>query len=240
MTSEAAPLLRCERLSIGYGGRALLPPIDLTVHAGEFWAVIGRNGSGKSTWFRTVLGLQAPVGGRVERLAGRGRCAYVAQRLSFDDLWPMSAEEVVGLGLLTRWSFLRPWERGTERIHEALDAVGALDWRHRSFRSLSEGQKQRVLLARMVVSGASLALLDEPTAAMDAVAEREAMALLDNLRRRYGLAVLVVSHHLHATREVADRALFLDPDDGVVVVGTAAEVTHHPAFSARYGGEHAL
>lgn len=227
-------LLRCAGLTLGYGGRALLPPIDLSVRAGEFWAVVGRNGSGKSTWFRTVLGLQAPVAGVVDRCAGKGRYAYVAQRMSFDELWPMTAEEVVTLGLLRRWSFLRP-QAGHARVAEALDAVGATALRHRSFRSLSEGQKQRVLLARMVASGAALALLDEPTAAMDAVAEREAMALLDALRRRFGLAVLVVSHHLEATRAFADRALFLDPDDQAVVVGTAAEVFRHPAFTARYG-----
>ena len=92
-----------------------------------------------------------------------------------------------------------------------------------------------MLLARLVASGAKLALLDEPTAAMDAVAEREAMGLLDNLRRRYGLAVVVVSHHLAATQAIADKALFIDPDDQRVVVGPAQEVFHHTSFLARYG-----
>ena len=228
--AEAPILLRCEALEIGYRGRPLLPPITLDVRAGELWAVIGRNGSGKTTLFRAMLGLTPALGGRVQRLA---EIAYVAQRMSFDELYPVTVAEVVRQGTVRGWGFLRPWRRAS--VDEALDAVGATALADRTFRALSEGQKQRVLLARLVASGAKLALLDEPTAAMDAVAEREAMGLLDNLRKRYGLAVVVVSHHLAATQAIADKALFIDPDDQRVVVGPAQEVFHHTSFLARYG-----
>jgi len=229
-------LLSSRALGVGYAGRPLLPPIDLEVRRGEFWAVVGRNGSGKSTWFRTMLGLHRPLAGRVER-AQDLRLAYVAQRIKFDDLYPIEVREVVAMGRTRGGSFLQPIHPGERAaVDGALEAVGAGDLGARTFRSLSEGQKQRVLLARMIASEADLVFLDEPTAAMDAVAEREAMRLLHDLRDRYGLAMVVVSHYLDVVSKYADKVLFLDPDVQAVVVGTPSEVFDHPAFRARYAG----
>ncbi len=229
-------LLRAERLLVGHAGRPLLPPLDLSVRPGEFWAVVGRNGSGKTTLFRTLLGLQPPVGGRAVWPQGRVRVAWVPQRLDLDPLYPLPVGQVVGMGLDHGWSFLRP--AGAARvaaIRAALAEVDAESLESRLFRSLSEGQKQRVLLARVVASGARLVLLDEPTAAMDAVAQRDAMETLHRVRARHGLAVLMVSHHLPLALRQADRVLFLDPDDAAVLVGTPEDLRAHPLFHARYG-----
>jgi zinc transport system ATP-binding protein len=233
MDRSTGPLIRAQKLVVGHRGRALLPAFDLEVFPGEFWAVLGRNGSGKSTVFRTLLGLLPPVQGSIQRDPAVP-LAYVAQRLSFDDLYPVTVSEVVQMGTIRRgrWWGLSPRH---PQLQEAMAAAGVDVLAHRTFRSLSEGQKQRVLLARMVASGARLAILDEPTAAMDAVAEREAMNLLDGLRSRFGIAVMVVSHHLDEPRRLADRALFLDPDEGRCVSGTPAEVFGHESFRARYG-----
>jgi len=227
-------LLSVRGLLVGYAGRPLLPPIDLDVRCGEFLAVVGRNGSGKTTLFRTLLGLIPAVGGRFERHAGR--VAYVPQRLAFDDLYPVTVADVVAMGTLG------PWTRGAmggramrEATATALEELGAADLAARTFRSLSEGQKQRVLLARVLASGARLVFLDEPTAAMDAVAEAESMALLAHLQERHGMALVVVSHHLAVAFEAASRVLFLDADAAAPVLGTPAEVLRHPAFAARYG-----
>lgn len=228
----SAPLLTCQGLTVGYDGRAILAPIDLSLGRGEFWAVVGRNGSGKTTWFKTLLGLQPPVTGRIDR-PGNAPIAYVPQRSAFDPLYPVPVREVVAMGAERGWSFLRPFATHHERVAQALDAVGAAHLADRTFRSLSEGQKQRVLLARMIASDAKLALLDEPTAAMDAVAEAEAMHLLDDLRKRFDLTVVVVSHHLAAAFAHAGHILFLDPDEGVVV-GTPDEIRASAAYAARY------
>lgn len=224
-------LLQARSLVVGHGGRALLPPLDLEVRCGEFLAVAGRNGSGKTTLFRTLLGLLPAVAGRVERAPGG--VAYVPQRLAFDDLYPVTAGEVVAMGtvppgILSR----RPAAR--DRVATALEEVGAPDLAGRTFRSLSEGQKQKVLLARVLASGAKLVFLDEPTAAMDAVAEREAMALLAHLQERHNMALVVVTHHLAVAFAQADRVLFLDADTPATVLGTPREVAGHPAFTARY------
>ncbi|MFT5681880.1 MAG: zinc transport system ATP-binding protein [Myxococcota bacterium] len=226
--STPAELLRCTDLVVGYGRQPLLPPISLSIGPGEFWAVVGRNGSGKSTWFRTALGLLPAISGTVTHC---GSLAYVAQQRAFDPLYPVTVREVVAMGTMRGWGFLR---RGSD-TSEAMEAVGVTALAEQPFRALSEGQKQRVLLARMITSGARLALLDEPTAAMDAVAEREAMALLVRLQKRYAMSVVVVSHHLPVALGYADRVLFLDRDGGTVVCGTPAEVAADDRFRTRYG-----
>jgi len=229
-------LLHCHDLVVGHSGNALLPPVELELRRGEFWVVLGRNGSGKTTWFKTLLGLYRPIAGQVGYPGGPIDITYVAQRASLDALYPVSARQVVADGTLRGWSFLRPWAGdGASRVQEALESVDAVDLADRTYRSLSEGQKQRILLARMVASGAPLALLDEPTEAMDAVADRAAMELLDGLRARYHLCLVVVTHYLRIARELADKVLFLDPDGQHVIVGTPDEIWAHEAFRARYG-----
>ncbi len=236
-------LLRCEGLLVGYAGRAILPPVDLEIAAGQFLAVVGRNGSGKSTMFKTVLGLLAPVGGSYEWPEGTACRAYVGQRRAFDDLYPLSVGAVVRHGRLRGGRWLGFRRRGdAQEGSESLRSLGVEDLESRTFRSLSEGQKQRVLLARLVASGAQIAFLDEPTAAMDAVAELEAMDQLERLRDEFGMAIVVVSHHLSAVATRADRVLFLDPDCDSVVTGTPQEVFENEHFVHRYGegrtGEH--
>lgn len=200
-------LLRCEGLLVGYGGKALLPAVDLEIASGEFWSVIGRNGSGKSTWFRTLLGLIPPVGGQVVWPNGKVKLTYVAQRIRFDDLIPVSVEQVVAMGLERGWSFLGPRPKMTEKVADALEAVKADHLADRTFRSLSEGQKQRVLLARMVASGAQVALLDEPTAAMDAEGEHEIFQRFRDLKKDR-TAILIT--HRFGTVRMADRIVVID------------------------------
>jgi zinc transport system ATP-binding protein len=225
--------MSCRDLVVGYGGKALLPPISVTLGKGEFWAILGRNGSGKTTWFRTMLGLLPPVGGTVERPPSV-RVSYVPQRTGFDELWPLTAGQVVSLGTERGWSFARP-SRAAAAVKEALALVGAEDLEKRTFRSLSEGQKQRVLLARLAAARPDVAFLDEPTAAMDAVAEREALETLDQIRKHIGVTIAVVSHDLSVARDFAERALFIDRATPVVATGSVSEVFATAAFQARYG-----
>lgn len=161
------------------------------------------------------------------------RVSYVPQRTGFDELWPLTAGQVVALGVERGWSFMRPGPRG--EVREALTLVGAAELEHRTFRSLSEGQKQRVLLARLAAARPDIAFLDEPTAAMDAVAEREALETLDQIRKHVGVTIAVVSHDLSVARDFAQRALFVDRAGPSVVVGSVGDVFSDPAFHARYG-----
>lgn len=225
-------LVSCQQLGVGYRGHTLLPPISMEIEPGDFWAVIGRNGSGKSTWFKTLLGLLPPVSGDLKRKPGL-LPGYVPQRSAFDELYPLTGRQVAAQGLFRGWSFWRFWEGQEAEIARALKEVGADGFAHRPFRSLSEGQKQRVLLARLILGRSEVAFLDEPTAAMDAVAEEEALGQVERIRREHRTAVVVVSHNLEVARKYANKVLYLDRD--LVVVGSVDEIFAHAAFRQRYG-----
>jgi len=234
---ERAPLARCERLVVGRGRTGLLPPIDLAIDPGTLTLVVGRNGAGKSTFARTLLGLLPPVSGRVALRRPDLRLTYVPQRASLDDALPIRARELVAFGQLRGYGFLRPWAARSERdaCDAALTAASASDLAQLPLRDLSEGQKQRVLFARLIASDAELALLDEPTAAMDPAAQRAAFEQLTKLAKERGMGLVVISHALGVALEHATHVLFLDRDHGVVVYGEKEEALLHPELRRHYG-----
>jgi zinc transport system ATP-binding protein len=232
--SEVA--LRLDGLVIGYQGRPLLPALSAEVRPGELWALIGRNGSGKSTLLRTLLGLLAPVGGRLSW--GRSaRVAFVPQRGDHEDAMPARAIDMVRSGVDRGWSFVDPFFVGRRReaIRAALHETHADALADEVFATLSEGQKQRVWLARALASSPSVILLDEPTSALDAVAEREAFELLDRLRRERGLALVLASHHMAFVPRFATHAVLVDRDDQVALAGPIAEVLGSATYRKHYG-----
>jgi ABC-type Mn2+/Zn2+ transport system ATPase subunit len=184
-----------------------------------------------------VLGLLRPVAGQVRRDPGNLPLAYVPQRTSYDPIVPLQAETVVRMGLERDRSLLVPGfaRRREHRVAEAMAAAGAADLAGRCFRTLSEGQKQKILLARVLVGRPALAFFDEPTAAMDVVSEAEALEQLDDLRRECGIGLVVVSHFLRVAARYADQVLFLDREGAVALDGPPKEVFAHPAFTRRYG-----
>jgi zinc transport system ATP-binding protein len=234
--APAAPLLRLRALEVGYGGRALLPPISFEVRPGELWALVGPNGGGKSTLLGTVVGLLPPVGGGVDRPSG-AVVGYVPQRTSVDMAVPARVIDLVRGGHDRGLSFLSPLHplRGRAAVARAMAETRTEALAHQRFAALSEGQKQRVLLARALVGDPRLLVLDEPTSAMDLGAERAVFELLERLRRERDLAVIVVGHHLPVLLGRATHVALVDQDEGLAVTGPVHEVTRSPAFLARFG-----
>lgn len=228
-------LLSCRGLVVGHGSRPILPPIDLEVRTGQAWAVIGPNGSGKTTLLRTVLGLIPLLGGELQR--PRRGIGYVPQRSAMDAEVPARVIDLVRAGAERGWSFVNPlWMLGArDRVQRALvdtatEALCREPWQH-----LSEGQKQRVLMAQALAGDPDLLVLDEPTSAMDLHAERSVFQLLGQLRRTRSLAVLMVGHNLSLLARHATHALLVDKDQGVAIAGTVAEIAASPAWAVRYG-----
>ena len=144
---------------------------------------------------------------------------------------------MVSWGLQSGWSFLAPQRGARAACERALAQAGVPDLGERFFPTLSEGQKQRVLLARLLAARPQIGFLDEPTAAMDAVAEEQAIAQLAGLAREQGLAVVLISHVLGLAGRFADEVVFLDRDDGVIAHGAPAEVFAHPSFRRQFGAQ---
>ncbi len=237
---DRGPLLRLVGCAVGYGGRAILSGIDLEVRPGDFLAVVGPNGGGKTTLLRTLLGILPPVAGRREQ-PGPLRVGYVPQRDQVDALWPLSAGDVALMGRVPLAGPGRPLRAADrERARAALARVGLGDLDGRSFRTLSGGQRQRTLIARALAADPELLALDEPTSGMDPAAELGAMDLLRDLQRGGPLAVVMVSHRLEAVANSARTLAFADQERGLWRVGPLEEMLEPRALSALYGREMAV
>jgi zinc transport system ATP-binding protein len=233
--STSNPLLLLRGLRVGYGGRPLLPAVDVDVDPGELWALLGRNGSGKSTLLRTLIGLLPPVEGEVvpspDVVIG-----YVPQRSELDLSVPSRVKDVVRTGSDTGWSFLRPFDRAAnDAVERAMADMRVDTLANRPFAELSEGQKQRVLVARALVAQPSLLVLDEPTSAMDKKNERAVLQLLEDLVVNRRLALVVVTHHLAWAAEAATHLVYADKDEGTAIAGVAQTVLTAPVFVRDFG-----
>ena len=230
-------VLALRGLEVGYHeGKPLLPALDLEIRAGELWALVGPNGAGKTTLLRTVLGLQPGLGGAVQWIDG-AEVGYVPQRARLATDVPARVLDVVRGGQDRGWSFVNPlFRRGRrEAVRRAMADCRIEALATQQFSSLSEGQKQRVLMARALVSDPRVLVLDEPTSAMDMASEHDTFELIEALRRERDLAVLLVSHHLPVVAEFATHVLLLDRECDLVLDGPIEEVAEHQVCRARYG-----
>lgn len=197
-----------------YGGEPVLEDVTTTVPAGKITGVVGPNGGGKTTFVRLALGLLKPDRGEVrvlERAPEQARhlIGYVPQHFSFDPQFPVSVNEVLLTGRLGRggrWAFYRRADR--ERVAAALSEVELEGLGHRPLSTLSGGQRQRALIARALVVDPELLLLDEPTANVDPVTQRELYTLLHRLAQR--LTVVMVTHDMNLVSEGVDRVLCIN------------------------------
>jgi len=235
LTRSAAPdpLIRLRGASLGYGGRPLLPPIDLELRRGEFLALVGPNGSGKTTVLRALLGLIRPISGTVEQVPPLERVGYVPQRKTLDTGWPLRTLDVVQMGLFDRVGLLR--QPGPEHRAEALRAlasVGLEEVAERRYDALSGGQKQRVLIARALAGRPSVLMLDEPTAGMDLPSTGSILSLLARLHRE-GLTVILVTHQLNEVANTTERVALLTKHG--LRVGTNREILTAENLTALFG-----
>ena len=234
----AAPAIRFHNVTLGYGDRPAVHHLDGTVTAGSLTAVIGPNGSGKSTLLKGIIGQLRPLGGSIE-VAGiaPGEIAYLPQQATIDRGFPIDVSELVALGL---WSRLGAW-RGLsavdrDRIAAALAAVGLKGFERRGIDTLSGGQLQRALFARVLVQDSSLILLDEPFAAIDA---RTCADLMEVIQRWHGerRTVVAVLHDFEMVRERFPSSLLLARE--VVAWGdTSIVLTSANLNKARAMSEH--
>jgi ABC-type Mn2+/Zn2+ transport system ATPase subunit len=234
--SGAPPLLALRGATIGYGRTSMLAGIDLGVAPGDFLAVVGPNGGGKTTLLRTLLGALPLLGGRRE-VPRPVRIGYVPQRDQVDAIWPLTAGEVVLMGRTAALGPLRrPGADDRRTAAEALARVGIAELARRFYGELSGGQRQRTLIARALAARPELLAVDEPTNGMDPAAELATMDVLRDLHAAgHGLAVVMVSHRLDAVANYARTLAFVDKDQRLFRVGPLAEMLRPEPLSALYG-----
>jgi manganese/zinc/iron transport system ATP- binding protein len=238
--SETTPLLEFHDVSVAYGRRPVLWNVDLTIDRPCLFGIIGPNGAGKSTLLKAALGLVPLVGGRI-RFAGesieraRGRVGYVPQRETVDWDFPVTVMDVVLMGTYARlgW-FRRPGRPERAAARESLDRVGLADLAGRQIGRLSGGQQQRVFLARALAQDATIYLLDEPLAGVDAASQEQIFAVLAGLRAA-GRLVVVVHHDLRTAAAWFDAVALVDRR--LVAAGPTAAVLTPDNLRRTYAGE---
>jgi len=200
------PLVEFKGAALGYGRRAVVTGVDLTVARGDFLGVLGPNGAGKSTILKTMLGLIRPLKGQVKRHGGSGapRFGYVPQKEKLDVIYPLSAREVAAMGTYRRFEFFARLRGPTQKdlVSRSLKECGALELAERRYSDLSGGQRQRVLIARALATEPELLVLDEPLAGIDVSTQKALLRLFKGFKEQKRLTVLMVSHRLQAERDL--------------------------------------
>ena len=222
--------LTCENLSLGYEGTEIVSGLNFTVSAGDYLCVVGENGSGKSTLVKTILGLTAPVSGRVIWGDGltRTEIGYLPQQTAVQRDFPASVWEIVLSGCLSRNGF-RPFYSAEDRktAMRNLERLGLAASKDKCYRDLSGGQQQRVLLARALCATQRLLLLDEPVSGLDPVVTAELYRLIESLNQE-GITVVMISHDIPSAVRYASHILHIGK---AVFFGTAEEYRKSSLYS---------
>ena len=212
------PAVQLKGVSFGYRpGQSVLEDVDLLVEEGEFVAIAGPNGGGKTTLFRVVLGLDRPVGGEAHlfgepahRFSRRRLLGYLPQRAELGGDAPATVREVVSAGRLPVSGLVgRTRARDREAVAEAISRVGLATVADAPVRTLSGGMQQRAFIAKALAGEPSLLVLDEPTTGVDVESQDSLAALLDRLHSDLGVTVLYVSHEFGAVERFVQRLVLV-------------------------------
>jgi len=207
-----------ERVAFGYRpGQRVLENVDLRIAEGEFVAVAGPNGGGKTTLVRIVLGLERPTAGRAllygepaHRFSRRRTLGYLAQRTELGGDAPTTVRELVSAGRLAAGGLVGPMRRRDRGlVTEAIERVGLQGVADSPVRTLSGGMQQRAFIAKALAGEPSLLVLDEPTTGVDAESQESLAALLDRLHSELGVTILYVSHEFGAVERFVERLVLV-------------------------------
>ena len=229
-------------LSVTYpNGFTAVRDASFSLDPGTICALVGVNGSGKSTIFKAIMGFVRPSAGEVQ-LCGmpvgealkRNIVAYVPQSEDVDWNFPVLVETVVMMGRYGHMNFLRiPSRIDRAKVDEALEKVGMSTFRKRQIGELSGGQKKRVFLARALAQGARIILLDEPFTGIDVKTESAIVGLLRELRAS-GHLMLVSTHNLGSVPDFCDQVVLINRT--VLAAGPTAEVFTQKNLERAFGG----
>jgi manganese/zinc/iron transport system ATP- binding protein len=226
-------------LTVAYDRRPVIWDIGFQIPPGSLVGIVGPNGAGKSTLLKAIMHLVPMTSGRIEIFGlpwnrNRHRVGYVPQRESVDWDFPISALDVVTMGLYREIGWCRPVNRRHRAAAmKALEKVGVADLAGRQISQLSGGQQQRTFLARALVQDADLYLMDEPFAAVDAATEQAIVSILRGMKQN-GKTAIVIHHDLHTVPEYFDYVILLNMR--IVAHGPVDTVFTRENLERTYGG----
>jgi zinc transport system ATP-binding protein len=224
--------LRLEKVAFAYGHAArVLRDVDLQVERGEFVAIAGPNGGGKTTLVRLVVGLEQPTSGRVELMVRK--VGYLPQRTQAGIDAPVTVRELVTTGRASRTRLIGPLSSADRvSVQEAIERVGLSPSADRRLTTLSGGQQQRAFIAKALAADPELLVLDEPTTGVDVEAQDAIAALLQRLRSELEMTILYVSHEFGAVERFVERIVLVR--GGIVFDGPPSalpDVWHDPSHA---------
>jgi zinc/manganese transport system ATP-binding protein len=238
----ASTVVALRGAAVRVGGRTIWSDVTLEVGSGEFVAVLGPNGVGKSTLLKAILGLQPLSGGALTVLGeapGRlgARIGYLPQRRAFDPSTRIRGIDVVRMGWDgDRWGIPLPGRRGrqaAERVREVIGLVGAEKYAHRPIGQCSGGEQQRLLIAQALVRRPEVLILDEPLDSLDVTNQASVSALIHSVCRSQNVAVLLVAHDVNPILQSLDKVVYLA--HGGAVMGRPDEVITADTLTMLYG-----
>ena len=239
VSDDVRPAVRVRGAGLAFGPRTLWSGLDLDVEPGEFLAVLGPNGSGKTSLLRVLLGLQPLSAGTVEIAGGRPgganrKVGYIPQQRAIDESLTLRGVDLVGLGLDGhRWGTgLFGMAARRRRVAAAIAEVGATRYAKQPVGRLSGGEQQRLRVAQALVGDPEVLLCDEPLLSLDLAHQRVVSDLIDARRRTAGTAVLFVTHEINPVLPLVDRVLYLV--NGRFRIGTPDEVMTSETLSELY------
>lgn len=231
-------LIICQNVSLGYDGKKVVKDLSLEIKAGEYLCIVGENGSGKSTLMKSLLGLKAPMEGKIILSEGlkRNEIGYLPQQSNVQKDFPASVYEIVLSGCLNKKGILPFYtkkEKQTARNNMQLLHIEAL--KNHCYRELSGGQQQRVLLARALCATKKMLLLDEPVSGLDLAVTLELYEVLREINEKLGIAIVMVSHDIPSAVKNASRILHLK--ENVLFLGSTKEYLASEVSKIFLGGE---
>jgi zinc/manganese transport system ATP-binding protein len=236
--SSVPPVLSLRAATLSFGDRELWRNLNLEVQPGEFLAVLGPNGTGKTSLLKTILGQQQLSSGSIEflgRPVGRGsrQIGYIPQQKLLEQGTPLRARDLVTFGVNGhRWGLPISSKVIRAKVDGILESVGASDYANVPVSTLSGGEQQRVRVGQSIAGDPRLLLCDEPLISLDLHHQRQVSELIDEQRKALNTAVVFVTHDVNPILGMVDRVLYLA--GGRFRVGTPDEVLRSEVLSYMY------
>ncbi len=239
MQNLAQSALSVRSASLSFGDTSLWVGLDIEVAPGELIAVIGSNGSGKSSLLKAILGQQHLTSGHIKvngHSVRRGSrdIGYIPQHRPAEGQVPIRGRDLLRLGLDGhKFGLALSNRKNNQRINEVVERMGALDFQNHPISSLSGGQLQRLRVGQAVIGKPALLLADEPLTALDLNQQQVVCELIDQERKANQMAVLFVTHDVNPILDIVDRVLYLA--NGKFKIGSPDEVLRSEVLSELYG-----